>query len=179
MNKKILLGLAIGAVIIAGAVYAWTVAAKKALPIEPQVSVATSTSESEPEAVSVNQERTETGYITAISDNSITIDYVDILYGEPALKAMIADGKCNEGDTMEVCFPSVPLYDRNVNPKLRTFTLSPSVEAFTYFEEPLTVEGLKEYGWSRVDAYGRYGMLFTFTFNAAGEVTKIEGVFRP
>ena len=35
-----------------------------------------------------------TAYIKSINGNQITLDYIEILYGDEAKKALVADGKC-------------------------------------------------------------------------------------
>lgn len=120
------------------------------------------------------------GYIVSVIGNNIVLDYVEPLNGDEALKAMIQDGYCKQGDTTKDCFHSVPIYDRNVNPQLRTFTLAPNIEIRGRTGEILTKEQLKGYASNTFMNDGkRLGILFNFTITDTGEVTKAEYEFRP
>lgn len=60
----------------------------------------------------------------------LTIDYVQFLTGQAAIKAAIADGVIKAGETLDNDY-----YIRNQNPKLRTFIIlaGASITAETYF----------------------------------------------
>ncbi|MES2014272.1 MAG: hypothetical protein V4437_00460 [Patescibacteria group bacterium] len=129
---------------------------------------------------------TATGYIVSIDKDKVVVDYVDILYDKKALEALIADGYCAKGATQEECFPSVPIYDRNVNPTLRTFKMSPDVSILSDRGMETTVDKVllafkvppSKFSVDKFpDRY--FGYLYEITLNSKNEVSKIEGIFRP
>jgi hypothetical protein len=68
------------------------------------------------------------GFITSIDKNgeqySMNIDYANMLNGNEAKQQMIADKVCT---TIDTCDLPNGYYIANVNPKIRTFPISPSV----------------------------------------------------
>lgn len=136
--------------------------------------VATTSSESD--ASTATPGKPVTAYIVSIDSNTVVLDYVDALYGEAAIQAMITDGYCKKD---EECHTGAPLYDRNVNPMTRTFALASDVQIASARGQVLTLQGLKEYGLAFETQGRRYGQLFTISFNDKNEVSKIEGEFRP
>jgi len=132
-----------------------------------------------------------TAYINEINGDKITLDYFDLLGGKDAEKAKVADGKCTqqEIDSNDGCFPDGTVYFRNVNPKLRTFTLSPEARVFrtTAFDknpngtaEILLKEIKMEYA-NKIyrDGQNLVYLPYKVTLNNKNEVVKLEEIFRP
>lgn len=153
--------------------------------------VATITSKSESQAETKTATTTVTAYVASIDGNKISLDYFDALTGIEAEKAAVADGRCTqeEIDNNNGCFPNGTFYDRNVNPKLRQFTLSPSVSIITAsaFEKApdgrtnMTVSELKTKIINNKDSNGKNLMWLPFNvvINEKSEVVFMEEIFRP
>jgi len=122
--------------------------------------------------------KTESGYIVSVSTKQITIDYIDTYTGSEAELVAREDGVCDSRPTNERCLAGAPVYDRNINPKLRTFYIASNVVINSHRNQPLTIETLKLYEANK-DAEGYYGTPFDFTFNDEGEVLTITEQFRP
>lgn len=117
---------------------------------------------------------TATGYIVSTDANRVTVDYVDVLYGAEAVARAKEDGY---GDATG---NSVPLYDRNINPQLRTFAVAPNVTIFTDRGVKLTFEEFSKSNYFASQTQGRYyGALFEIVLNDKNEVVSIKGIFRP
>lgn len=154
-----------------------------------ETATSTDTSAYETESLEPVPSGTKTGYIVSINANELVIDYVDVLYGEKAFEAMVRDGYCAKEVSIDECFNSVPLYDRNANPNLRTFKMSPTVSILSDRREKLTTDEItknllafkippSEYSVEKFpNSY--HGHLFEITFNSKSEVERIEGIFRP
>jgi len=121
---------------------------------------------------------TVNAHIYSIEGNMITLDYFDPLSGEKAVDAKIADGRCTrEEANKNDCLPN-GRYDRNVNQKLRTFTLSPGVKittatAFDKNERGVIAISIQELKSQFV------GLPYQITLNAKGEVVIIKEMYRP
>lgn len=146
------------------------------------LSTVTSSSESD-EDINIVATTTVTAYITAIEGNKIILDYFDLLGGKEAEDAKITDGLCTREEIDQYdCFPNGTTYDRNVNPKLRTFTVSPDVKITTAYAFEKTPTGIinismqelkKDFVDKDIDVPNK------ITINVNGEVVEIEQIFRP
>lgn len=92
---------------------------------------------------------TPIGYIQKLYEKDgkqyMDIDYIQWFVGEAAIPEIKKDGKCAEwGEDVQNCYPISGFYIRNVNPKIRTFEISPDTEVYmtTY---PLSETG-EEFG---------------------------------
>lgn len=127
---------------------------------------------------------TVTAYIRSIEENKIILDYIDLLEGKDAEDAKIADGLCalKRIEQHSDCFPNGNIYDRNINPTLRTFTLSPNVKitiAYAFEKNPTGIANISpqelksEYIDTEIYIPNR------ITINEKGEVVLIEQILRP
>lgn len=126
---------------------------------------------------------TVTAYITSISGDKITLDYVDVYSGDEADIKMIEDGLCTKRG--ECLFTAPYVYNRNKNLQLRTFTVSKDAIILSDRDMKLT---LSQIASSSIMIYrhinkGSYsysvGSLFVITFNSKGEIFGIRQVFSP
>lgn len=117
-------------------------------------------------------------YVTALKGNQITLDYIEIYYGDVAIAKLKEDGRClnNSCDTY---LSGPPIYYRNNNTLLRMLTLAPDVQIVSRTKKTMSLEDLAS-SISYLDDKGqRTGEAFEISFNSKGEVSKIEEVFRP
>jgi hypothetical protein len=128
---------------------------------------------------------TVTAYIRSIEENKIVLDYIDLLEGKNAEDAKIADGLCTlKGiEQNSDCFPNGNIYYRNVNPTLRTFTLSPNVKITTAYAFEKNPTGIATISPQELKSeYIDTEMIYIpnrITINEKGEVIVIEQIFRP
>ncbi len=135
-----------------------------------------------------NEVTVVTAYIDSIIENKITLDYIDVLTGEEAIEALIADGKCTrELENTMGCLTN-GVYDRNINTKLRTFILSPNVKIVTASAFQKSPDGvinisIQELKKDFVDIYSVDGVKLTIpyeiTLNNKSEVIFIKEIYRP
>ncbi|MES2622803.1 MAG: hypothetical protein V4576_00160 [Patescibacteria group bacterium] len=120
--------------------------------------------------------QTKAAKIIAIDGDKITLDYIDILSGEDAEKAKLADGHCTQKqiDEHDGCFPNGVIYDRNVNAKLRMFTIASNVELTTQFATEETPKIYFANLKSNINPSP-----YMVTFNDASEVVKLVEIYRP
>jgi hypothetical protein len=64
------------------------------------------------------------GAYTKNGKNYIDVDFVEWLHGEPSISAQVEDGKCMNAQD---CYDFPNGYQRNRNPLVRTFEVSPDV----------------------------------------------------
>lgn len=183
MKNKLWLGVGLIVLLAAASLaYYWTVLRPEQVAETPNSNPATSDSAPAVEPTTENEaltSKTERGYITSVSSEKITIDYIDTLTGSEAVLKYKEDGnKCDLGPTDERCFAGAPIYDRNINPNLRTFSLAANVLITSHADGQLSTERLKSYVADK-EPSGYYGIPFDFTFNKQGEVSTITEVFRP
>jgi hypothetical protein len=185
----------IGAIIILGVIYAGfyynnnydSTTVEITLPINESDDVS-----SKAKSVSESNENTSpdtaapvTAYITSIEKTKVTLDYIEVLSGDRAREVAVADGKCTREEIEEYnCLPNA-IYDRNINSKLRTFTISPTVKVIisSAFEKNptgrvnMTIQEFINYN-SDKDIIGSYNP-YEVGFNENGEVSLLEEMFRP
>ena len=125
-----------------------------------------------------------TAYLFSIEGDKITLDYIEILYGEDAEKAAIKDGICEPEEINNGCFPNGPTYDRNINPKLRTFELAKEVKISTAYPvgpekaKNISIDTLKYYYISKDENGLPYSPPFNITIKD-NVVTSIVEIYRP
>jgi len=127
-----------------------------------------------------------TAHIDSIVGNNITLDYIEILGGEEAKKAKVADGLCTqiEVDEHNGCFPNGEVYDRNQNSKLRTFTWLLNIQIVTasnFKESPdgITNISMQEFQDMYMAPGPNNNIPYRITLNSKNEVIKIEEIYRP
>lgn len=182
MKNKVLLAFGfLALVVIASVVYYWSTLRSEqtieALNSTPATSDSAPTVEPASESETFAS-KTERGYIVTVSAKQIAVDYIDTLTGTEAFAVAKEDGVCKQDSEFEHCFPGVAIYDRNVNPKLRTFSLASDVVITSHADGQLSIEQLKSYEADK-EPDGYYGVPFDLTFNDQGEVLTITEVFRP
>lgn len=184
LNLKIILPIVILVIILI--VFAFIVVNKSDGIVDSVIDTESQSDSSVGEASTEPQNNTEgdnnlvttvTAYIASITENEVVLDYVDVYGGDEALEKLIADGFCSSEEDCPSWGPAI--YDRNVNPKLRTFTLSPNMEIFIR-GELTSMEALKESNVYIVyDDGGTVGILQEITIDDKNEVIKIRNIFRP
>ena len=128
-----------------------------------------------------------TAYIVSIENNKITLDYIEILSGEAAKKAVVEDGVCTQEqvDTDNHCFNNGVRYDRNQNPKLRTFELAPNVIITTASAFATVSNGIKNISADELKRdyiWNRDGKISSPPYTVIiknSVVTKIVEIYRP
>jgi hypothetical protein len=126
----------------------------------------------------------EDAYIVSIKGNQISYVHVDALGSKGAIAAARKDGTCAPTMSDDDCFNSFEIgpteYDV-ASKTIKTALLSKDVTVTDEFQRPTSLADLKNYYMAKLDTTsGNYvGALYQLTFNNAGAVIKIDGVFRP
>jgi hypothetical protein len=140
-------------------------------------------------SASSTQEETVTAYIASINDETITLDYFDLLEGKDAFEAKVADGVCTSESAIgweqglgSDCFTNGVVYFRNKNNMLHVFKLSPDVviirtSAFDRNAETGTAEVTVGDLQKLLEQSSEYPFLVTLDSNEV--VARIEEIFRP
>lgn len=128
-----------------------------------------------------------TAYIISLDGNKITLDYFDVLTGEDAERAAIEDGVCTLEQINNGCFPNGPIYDRNINPKLRVFEVAQDFKMFGLFpldpekstELPVyTLEDLEDFSFNKGSDENPYYFPYTVVIED-NIVVSATGLYRP
>jgi hypothetical protein len=100
----------------------------------------------------------------------MTIDTIAIYKDDAAVRQMIADGLCPASEPKK-CTLENGVYYRNTDKTLRTYTVAPYVEVYTWTGGSYALSKLANDPPDRIPYY--------VTINASGAITKIEEIYRP
>ena len=113
---------------------------------------------------------TVTAYVEDATSDTVSLDYIAIYTGDAAIERMISDGLCPASEPQK-CRLEKGVYYRNTDPTIRTFPLSPNIEALTWTGTKYPLSNLKNRAPNNTP--------YSVTIDSDDVVIKIKGIYKP
>jgi hypothetical protein len=110
-----------------------------------------------------------TAYVTAATNDTVSLDNIAIYEGDAAVKQMAADGLCDAAKP-RTCTLDDGYYYRNTDPTLKTYPLSPNVYILTWTGGDYPLSKLKSHSPSTTP--------YSVTIDNTGKVIIIKEIYK-